>query len=211
MNRPPHRAPNIFIMTLAFEGGLAVIAVGIAWWIRYDLLASCARDFASRGILSNLGMAGVAATIPLLFGAWIVNRISWRSIRSMNRMVSRFVRKLFGSFSVTQLALVSMFAGVGEEWLFRGVLIEGPCLLAVHDWTPYISLILSSLLFGLAHAFTRTYFVLASLAGFYFGGLYLISQSLLPSTIAHGLYDFVILLIILRSRGFHAKAQEKVH
>jgi membrane protease YdiL (CAAX protease family) len=57
-------------------------------------------------------------------------------------------------------------------------------------------------LFGLCHWLSASYGVLALIVGMYLGGLFLISGSLIPPMIAHGLYDFVALIYLVRR--FHA-------
>ena len=53
---------------------------------------------------------------------------------------------------------------------------------------------LVSLLFGLAHAMTTSYFVIASLVGAYLGWLAMTYADLIAPIIAHALYDFVAIL-----------------
>jgi membrane protease YdiL (CAAX protease family) len=48
------------------------------------------------------------------------------------------------------------------------------------------------------HALTPTYALLAVLAGAYLGGVWLLSGNLLVVIVAHGIYDFVALLYLLR-------------
>jgi membrane protease YdiL (CAAX protease family) len=52
--------------------------------------------------------------------------------------------------------------------------------------------------FGLAHALTVTYAVLAALVGGYLGWLHLASGNLLVPVLAHALYDFIALRLLLR-------------
>jgi membrane protease YdiL (CAAX protease family) len=86
---------------------------------------------------------------------------------------------------------------MGEELLFRGVVQN-----ISQEWLgPLGGLALASVLFGLVHPLTRAYFVAASVIGVYLGWLWLATDNLLVPIIAHGLYDFVILMVIrLRRR-----------
>ena len=52
---------------------------------------------------------------------------------------------------------------------------------------------MASLLFGIAHAITPAYLVLAALIGEYLGGLWLWTGNLLAPIIAHAGYDFIAL------------------
>ena len=81
--------------------------------------------------------------------------------------------------------------------LFRG-LIQG----ALGRWLgPGPGLALASLCFVLLHPITPAYVVIASLMGAYLGGVWLASGNLLVVIVAHALYDFVALLILLRGPG----------
>ncbi len=90
-----------------------------------------------------------------------------------------------------------MLAGVGEEMLFRGVFQA-----AFEFWSdsPWVALALASVVFGLMHAVTGGYVVLATLMGAFLGWLWLINGNLLTVVVAHGLYDFLALLYLLRWR-----------
>jgi len=69
----------------------------------------------------------------------------------------------------------------------------------------------SSFIFGLIHAVTPLYFVMATAVSLYLG-LYLDygdSRNLLTPIIIHGLYDFFAFLVILRAyRIEHPKVNE---
>jgi membrane protease YdiL (CAAX protease family) len=84
------------------------------------------------------------------------------------------------------LLLVATVAGFSEELLFRGVL------------QPLLGLIWSNVLFGLAHAVTVSYAVLAGLIGGYLGWMLSASGNLLAPIIAHALYDFLAFLAVAR-------------
>uniref|UniRef100_A0A7R9ZN51 CAAX prenyl protease 2/Lysostaphin resistance protein A-like domain-containing protein n=1 Tax=Craspedostauros australis TaxID=1486917 RepID=A0A7R9ZN51_9STRA len=82
---------------------------------------------------------------------------------------------------------LGMAAGFGEEMLFRGVLqYELGASFAAVGWT--------SVLFGLLHAVTPLYAVLATLASLYFGWLYLAADNLVVPILTHGLYDVAALM-----------------
>ncbi|MGN6393189.1 MAG: lysostaphin resistance A-like protein [Gemmatimonadales bacterium] len=92
-----------------------------------------------------------------------------------------------------ELLLVAVCAGVGEEALFRGV-VQAALLGRVPSWA---AVGLTALLFGLAHALTATYAVLATLMGAYLGGLQLACDNLLVPILTHALYDLVALHLLL--------------
>ena len=186
---PANRSRKPLYMAIAFEGGLGLLAVVLAW-----LLAVSWWD---RLTIDANGVAwGVAATGPMLLGMLVVRRSRWRPLVRLNAVAEHLVDELFAGASVVDLAIVSLLAGVGEELLFRGVL---------QAWLsgridPVAALLLASALFGMAHWITKTYAVVATLIGVYLGWLFLHFDNLLVPIVAHGLYDFVALTIVMRGR-----------
>ncbi len=80
------------------------------------------------------------------------------------------------------LLLISVAAGVGEEYLFRGFL-QG-----------HTGLIAASLIFGLCHFLTFGYFVFATLFGVFLGWFYQeLDHAILPVILAHAAYDWLAL------------------
>ena len=103
-----------------------------------------------------------------------------------------------------ELIVISICAGIGEELLFRGWLmqwlVEGA---AAAPGTPApvavgVALVVSSIIFGLFHPITRLYVVLATLMGLYFGLLVIYTENLLVPIAAHATYDAVQLIMTAR-------------
>lgn len=169
-------------MALLFEAGLGLLGVGLAW------LA----DLSLRGQLEVTQSAvarGLLATLPMALLLMVLMLSRWPAVVEFRQQVESIVRTLFADSSWLELALISLAAGVGEELFFRGALQS---LLA--RWAhPVVALSVVSLLFGLAHAMSTTYFVAATLVGFYFGWLAMAYDDLVAPMVAHGLYDFIAL------------------
>jgi membrane protease YdiL (CAAX protease family) len=140
---------------------------------------------------------GVAATLPILAGLALVIGMPVAPFQRLQRVFEEFGRPFFASYTVIDLAILALLAGMGEELLFRGV------LQAILDrwWEPWIGLLIASALFGALHALTPTYAALATLAGIYLGGVWLLTGNLLVVIIAHGLYDFIALVYLLRFKA----------
>jgi CAAX protease family protein len=138
--------------------------------------------------------AGVAATAPLLLLlAWCLHT-RFGPIARLVRTVEDRAAPLFAGETAATIALVAALAGVGEEALFRGV-IQTALLARVPAWA---AVAITAAAFGLAHAVTLTYAVLAALVGGYLGWLQVASGNLLVPILAHALYDFVALRLLLR-------------
>ena len=87
----------------------------------------------------------------------------------------------------TVFAVVALTAGVCEEFLYRGWLLN---LLAVALGSVWIGLIVSAFVFGVAHAYQgRSGMIGASLLGCVFGFLFLLTGGLLLGQVLHTVID----------------------
>ena len=136
----------------------------------------------------------VLATVPLTAWLWWLTHARWGPIARLRDVVRKSVIPLFADVSPLGLAAISLVAGIGEEALFRGVLLD---TLADPLGTAG-AVLLTSVLFGLAHAISRTYAILAGLIGCYLGSLLLLTDNLLVPMGVHALYDFVALMYLVR-------------
>jgi hypothetical protein len=182
---------NGFAMAVVVEGGLALVGLALAWLLQIPLRELIPPWGAS---LFAAVARGLLMTLPLLAAFFWLVHSSLASFRVLRQQVETLIREMFPSFSVAQFGLVALLAGVGEELLFRGVLQT-----VLGQWTsPVAGLIITSLLFGLAHALSKLYFVLAVLISLCFGGLLLRYNDLVAPMVAHSVYDFVALVYLSR-------------
>lgn len=129
----------------------------------------------------------MAATAPLAILLLLFPLGRWQWLRDIARIIDQILVSLFRHAPAGAVMLVSVLAGVGEELLFRGVLQDGLALVS----GPWIALAAASMLFGLAHAITPGYFLVATVMGLYLGLLYLQSGNLLIPIVVHALYDWI--------------------
>jgi membrane protease YdiL (CAAX protease family) len=183
--------PNGFAIAVAVEGGLALVAIVLAWIFRIPLREQIP---ASGNLLVLAVTRGVLVTMPMFaVFLWLVHS-SWTPLRELRRQVDWLIAEMFSTANSAQFALVALLAGVGEELLFRGVLQS-----LIGQWTtPIIGLVITSLLFGLAHALSKLYFLLATAIGLCFGSLVLQYNDLVAPMVAHSLYDFLALTYLSR-------------
>jgi membrane protease YdiL (CAAX protease family) len=119
-------------------------------------------------------------------------------LRRIQRFSEEVIRPLMAPCSLLDLFGIALLAGLGEEMLFRGVIQE----LFSRWFNVWIGLIVGSLLFGAMHSITFTYALLAALMGVYLGVVWLYADhNLLVVVISHALYDFVVLVWLLRGPG----------
>jgi membrane protease YdiL (CAAX protease family) len=183
----PVRVPFSFFVL--FEAALAPAALLLGWRLGVHPLADFAWD-------PNAVLAGVLAALPML--ALLLVTLRW-PVGPFARIKANFNRDIAPALEGCEwpdLALISVTAGVGEEMLFRGVIQAALSRLL----GPVAGLVAASALFGLLHPISPAYIVLAGLLGGYLGVVWLVSGNLLTAIVAHAVYDFVALLILLGDR-----------
>jgi hypothetical protein len=177
-------------LAVAVEGGMVAVALLLGWWLGLPPLATLTWD--TRHVL--LGLAGTLPMLALFFAClrWPVG-----PLRGIEQFCDEVIRPLLGPCTLAELLVIALLAGLGEEMLFRGVAQAG----FARWWQdPWVGLALASVLFGLCHAITAAYVVLAALMGVYLGWLWLWSGNLLTPVVTHAVYDFVALVVLLRFR-----------
>jgi membrane protease YdiL (CAAX protease family) len=109
-------------------------------------------------------------------------------------MVKSQLRTLLGPMGIPELLLLSLSAGIGEEFFFRG-LVQG-WWMSLYENASFVQalpgIMISSICFGFAHPLSKTYIALATLAGLLFSILYWASGDLLACVLAHAIYDAII-------------------
>jgi uncharacterized protein len=184
---------NGFPMAVIVEGALGIVAVVLAWLFSVPLREQVPLLGAPLGWAV---LRGLIATAPMLLTFWWLVHTDRPTLRELRQQVERLIGEMFPAASIAQLAMVALLAGVGEELLFRGVLQT-----IIGWWTmPVIGLLITSLLFGLAHALSKVYFVLATLIGLGFGWMTWYYNDLVGPMVAHAVYDFVALMYLSRVR-----------
>jgi uncharacterized protein len=184
-----------FALTAAiFEGSLAVVAIGLGWLLGHPPLATLRFDLTDAAL-------GVAAVVPPLGLFWTCLNCRWRPLRTIARLLEDALVPLFRDCGILQLAMIAALAGLGEEMLFRGVIQAAVAEGIGGPYGVWLGLVIAAALFGLMHPITPTYAVLAALIGLYLGGLWLATGNLLAPIIAHGLYDWIALVWLVRRRG----------
>lgn len=112
--------------------------------------------------------------------------------------VRSFLRSSIGPYLSAcrwiDLVLLAMLAGICEEIFFRGFLF-----LWIHPWNAVLAVLITNVLFGLAHAVTPLYAMLAAFLGLYLTALVAVDPTpnlLIPIT-AHSLYDLIAFTAVI--------------
>lgn len=136
---------------------------------------------------------GVTVCLAAAFGILVAQNL-WQLRRTAPEDLAVQLgraRKIFpiGKRELLAWALVSLTAGICEELLFRGWMLN---FLGRATGSVWIGLALSSLLFGLAHTYQGAKGILATgLVGLVLGLVYIAVGSLVPGQILHALVDLV--------------------
>jgi len=144
--------------------------------------------FDADGLLLGVAAAVPVALVILSMMSGPVSRLGWVQ-RPMDRILER-LRPPFGlsirSLGAADIVLLSLAAGIGEELFFRGMMQS------------FIGVWWAALVFGLLHALTPAYFILATGIGLYFGYLYEATGNLLVPMVSHATYDIFALVLLQR-------------
>jgi membrane protease YdiL (CAAX protease family) len=173
---------RLVLLALASEGALALLAFIASRQMALDLAWGSPLRDGILGVTAALGLAAVNYAVltyaPL---SWLV-----RGIRAVYHEV---LVPLFGTLHLGSIIVIGIAAGIGEEWLFRGVLQST------------IGFVPAAVLFGAAHIGTGSmlpFGVWAALMGAGLGGLAIATDGLLAPTVAHAVYDMLALVYIRR-------------
>ena len=187
MDSPPPSDVNLWPLAVWFEGGAALLALVLGW-----LLSAPPLHYVE---WSGAALAwGCLASLPLLAVMLGVTHFPRGPLARLDQLVREVIVPLVRSCSTLEFLLISVLAGVGEELLFRGVMQAQ----LARWWSPAAGLALASIAFGLAHAISTAYAVLAGLFGVYLGAVWLWSGNLLVAITAHAVYDFLTLVYLVR-------------
>jgi len=158
---------------------MLLAALGLAAWWQIDVW----------GLLEWQPTAlawGCLAALPLWGLSLWMQQSEWQPFREIRQAWQENLTPLLLSCHRSDIIVLSLMVGISEELLFRGVLQTG--LATYHFWG---AILLTNLLFGLAHAVTRMYIVLATCVGLYFSASMWIFEppNLWTPIIAHTLCD----------------------
>lgn len=190
MEHNPFSPERFFKSACLFEASLLIVALVLGWLTGIN-------PFADLRYSQAAVFYGIAGTVPLFLLFLLLQQTSHEAVVNIRRMLLNMLAPGLQDCHWADLFVLAAIAGISEEMLFRGVL--QPWLENI--WGMTAGLIGSNLVFGLVHAITPLYAVLATLVGVYlgwamdFGG----ERNLLTPILIHSLYDFLAFVMIMRS------------
>lgn len=181
----------VVVMFAVFsEVGLAPFSLFLGWLLAHPPLITFQWD-------PKDTMIGVLAAVPLILLFLVM--ITWPigPLVAVKEFCDQEVVGLFHDSSWSELALISLTAGVGEEMLFRGVIQA-----SLADWLGITTgITLTSILFGVLHPISYAYVVITAILGLYLGAIWVYNGNLITVMITHGLYDFAALAYLIKLRN----------
>lgn len=190
MDKSLFKFDDFFKSACYFEASLILVAVFLGWVAGIDPFVNI--------VFSETAIAfGVIGTAPLFLMFLALEKVQGESVVNIRKLLLNTLGPGLHRYHWTDLLILAAIAGVSEELLFRGVIqpwIET-------SWGISAGLILSNIVFGLVHAVTPLYAVLAALVGIYlglsldYGG----ERNLLTPIIIHGFYDFLAFVALMRA------------
>lgn len=177
----------LYVSTIAFQW-LAVAFVGWRVWARGYTARQLGLVFHGR---TKLLVAG-------LVGAVVVGGLQWLNLRRIARMppgsrgaIEAFAKRILPQSAVELLPYLALAitAGLCEEFLYRGFAMAALSSAALAPW---LVVLVSSLLFGLAHSYQgRGGMIMTFIVGLVLGASRLTYNSLIPAIFWHGAVDVV--------------------
>ena len=188
-SQPVNRRTFLKVATY-FEGSLVVIAYIIGWFADVDPLANLKPE----AMAVSIGLVG---TIPLYLFFQFCYRLPIPTLHSIKRILIDRMGPLLNDCHWSGLLYLGLLAGFTEEILFRGVLQP----LFESHWGWVAGLVLSNVVFALAHFITPLYAILVGLTGLYLGWAMDIGaeRNLLTPIVIHAAYDFLAFLAVVQT------------
>jgi membrane protease YdiL (CAAX protease family) len=190
MDKPPFTPDEFFNKACSFEAALIPVALVLGWIANIS-------PFENLHFSESAIAYGVIGTLPLFLLFLTLEQIQTEAVVRIKNVLLETLGPSLHRYHWTDLLMLASIAGLSEELLFRGVI--QPWLES--SWGMATGLIASNIIFGLAHAVTPLYAVLAAMVGIYlslaldYGG----DRNLLLPIIIHGLYDFLAFVALMRA------------
>ncbi|HLA41951.1 MAG TPA: CPBP family intramembrane glutamic endopeptidase [Aggregatilineales bacterium] len=136
-------------------------------------------------------LLGIGAGLLGILLVWTLEKFI-APLRGLREILKKTL--IFEEVRIWHALAFGLLAGIPEEILFRGAV------------QPILGIIITSILFGVLHAISRTYAVYATTAGFYLGMLAMWRGDIWAATAAHFAYDAGIFLLM----GFLARRESGI-
>ncbi len=200
---------SVLTKFLVFEFALIPLAILLIYLCHLPRAGDVSGQLLGEDTWISGTVYGLMATIPLLalFVGSELCSPHWKPLRDLRELVLTKLMPVLNGIPVWGLLLISVGAGFGEEWFFRGFLQQLFKSMLSPESGIWPAILIVSLIFGFCHALSRTYFVITFVISIYFGYVMELTGSVLPAAVSHALYDFVALIylsVLYRQRAERA-------
>lgn len=190
----------LLLITIFVEGGLVLLGLILMRFSRLELLSRIDLSWSATAY-------ALLFCLPLLAMLFFFDRSQWGPMIRFRREIDEKIAPIFVNSKLPDLALIALFAGVGEELFFRGWLQS----VLASRFEAWLGILIASMIFGLAHYLSPTYAIYAGLTGLYLGVIYQVTGNLYVAMVIHALYDFIALVYLVKKEkgeetGFQAMA-----
>jgi uncharacterized protein len=178
---------RLYATIVVMEWILVALALAIAF--RHGLgLADLGQGLANERLtLAVTALGFVALLVLTMFNVRQIRRAGREELESTVQRARKFVP--VGRAEIAAFAVVSLTAGICEELLYRGWLVNFFGALAGSIW---IGMIVAAILFGLGHAYQgRNGIAATGVLGLVFGTMFVLVRSLVPGQVLHAAIDLV--------------------
>ena len=179
------------ISSVAFAGCVLVAFVG-----QFITGASATAALTESDLLEPLTwQAAVLVTLPMFALLYLERGSRFVWLRELWELSGEVLGPVVVRVTFAELVAVSLFAGIGEELLFRGFLQSW-----LGTYGLLVALVVPNLMFGALHWISRGYAACTFCIGLYFSCLLHFADSVNLATlmVAHSLYDLVALMCLAR-------------
>jgi uncharacterized protein len=190
MDKPVLIPEDFFKKACLFEASLILLAIVLGWISGID-------PFETLHFSEIAVSFGVLGTVPLFLMYLVLEQVTLVPVLKIRKLMLDILGPGLSRYHWTDLFILAAIAGISEELVFRGVM--QPWMESA--WGITAALIGSNVVFGLVHALTPLYALLAALVGIYLGLSmdYGSERNLLTPIIIHGLYDFLAFMALVRA------------
>lgn len=185
--RPAMTQSQFLNSAAIFEGGLLVVALSLGWLVGTDPTEKLFWSGIDFGF-------GILATVPMLLMLAVFYLLPSAGLQSIRTFLHDSIAPYLDRCRLIDLFFLALLAGVCEEIFFRGLLYFW-----IAPFNSMLAILICNLLFGIAHAVTPLYAMIAGLIGLYLTALVAAAPApnlLIPIT-AHTAYDFVAFLVVV--------------
>ena len=178
---------RLYATIVLMEWVLVALALAIAFRHGVGLADLCEGIANVRITLAVTALGFIGLFVLTMFNVRQIRRAGREELESTVQRARKFVP--IGRAEIAGFAVVSLTAGICEELLYRGWLVNFFGALFGSIW---LGMIAAAILFGLGHAYQGRHGIAATgVLGLVFGTMFVLVRSLVPGQVLHAAIDLV--------------------